>query len=818
MNNINQVPKPLETQSDLEYSFRRLTMNRVAEGRSRGISMAPLSRLVLANVIEDFVKTHTAWLDESLKGTPGRYAIAATYLKDIQPEVLGLLTIAALTQSAVISVDADGLTSVAVTLGTRVQHEFLAAEFERDHPELAKTILDDFKRRGLPADKRLEYLQAAAKRAEQPWTLWATSVRLHIGLRLIDTLRTVLPGAFEIFKRRHGQHYIDCIAPTNAFLEQLSELSEALAVMSAIKPPMVSPPIPWAAGRLSEGCHLTHHTPPYPMVTNVRRGLIRRMERMAEAGELDTPLAAINAVQGTAWAINGPVLDAVRYVFDREIHCGSLSSMTPQDPPPTEPRHATLPADHPEILALRAARAKAHDHNRKIIGGRVTALRAFALAERLRHHPAIYFPHHFDSRGRMYPVTTSLHPQGADHVRGLLRFAEGKPLTEEGLRWLAIHGANCWGADKLQLEDRVAWTQAALPRIRSVAEDPTGDLWWTHADNPAQFLAFCLEYANAEVGSLSYLPVALDATCSGLQHLSAMLRDEVGGHHVNLTDNPERQDVYRAVAEVATTDLEASREFLGRLWATHKLLDRGVAKHPVMVKPYSGTMLACLNMVEMEMDERRGNGLVLPVDDEDYSRFIALGAGAIWKAIPKVVSAADAAMGWVASVTYAAASSGAISRVSWVSPAGFPVEYRRMNTANRRIKTVFAGQAYRPSYTEELETLDARRMRQGVAPNLVHSLDAAHLMLTVQAALAEDITSFAVIHDSFGVHASDTARFSQIIREEFVRMYEDHDVLSEWASGVVPKLPPAVLEKLPPKPERGTLDIRGVLRNAFFFS
>jgi DNA-directed RNA polymerase, mitochondrial len=52
-------------------------------------------------------------------------------------------------------------------------------------------------------------------------------------------------------------------------------------------------------------------------------------------------------------------------------------------------------------------------------------------------------------------------------------------------------------------------------------------------------------------------------------------------------------------------------------------------------------------------------------------------------------------------------------------------------------------------------------------------------MLTVNAAVDEGITSIATIHDSFGCLPSRAARFREIIREEFVRMYQEHDVLSK---------------------------------------
>ena len=49
-------------------------------------------------------------------------------------------------------------------------------------------------------------------------------------------------------------------------------------------------------------------------------------------------------------------------------------------------------------------------------------------------------------------------------------------------------------------------------------------------------------------------------------------------------------------------------------------------------------------------------------------------------------------------------------------------------------------------------------------------LIAAHVLLTVNAAVTEDITSLATVHDSFGCLPSRAERFRKIIREQFVKM------------------------------------------------
>src|SRR3989344_9569679 len=71
-------------------------------------------------------------------------------------------------------------------------------------------------------------------------------------------------------------------------------------------------------------------------------------------------------------------------------------------------------------------------------------------------------------------------------------------------------------------------------------------------DSPFCFLAFCFEWAGVEKhGDLrvSALPIAFDGSCSGIQHFSAMLRDERGGRAVNLVPSEQVQDIYRLVAD-----------------------------------------------------------------------------------------------------------------------------------------------------------------------------------------------------------------------------------------------------------------------------
>lgn len=63
--------------------------------------------------------------------------------------------------------------------------------------------------------------------------------------------------------------------------------------------------------------------------------------------------------------------------------------------------------------------------------------RAGQVARDFRHGN-FYFPHSLDFRGRAYPMPPHLNHLGGDVSRGLLHFAEARPLGKDGLFWLQV--------------------------------------------------------------------------------------------------------------------------------------------------------------------------------------------------------------------------------------------------------------------------------------------------------------------------------------------------------------------------------------------
>ena len=160
----------------------------------------------------------------------------------------------------------------------------------------------------------------------------------------------------------------------------------------------------------------------------------------------------------------------------------------------------------------------------------------------------------------------SLNPQGDDAQKSLLLFADPTPLASDAdLKWLYIAGAGFAGLDKIPFSEREKWVLDHEEQILQSAKDPLTYTWWDEIagdESPMLFLSFCFEFQKlreyqaahngSAVGFKTGLPISFDGTCSGLQHFSMLLADEVGGNNVNLVPDEVVHDIYQVVADKST--------------------------------------------------------------------------------------------------------------------------------------------------------------------------------------------------------------------------------------------------------------------------
>lgn len=521
-------------------------------------------------------------------------------------------------------------------------------------------------------------------------------------------------------------------------------------------------------------------------------------------------LEATNRLQATPWTINRRVLDVARTLFNSGISTPLIPGNALVGVPGRMEDGIWEGLGDADKKRHKVTIAKAHQENASRTGKRIGFLDALDTATDMESHPAFWFVWCHDFRLRRYPVACGgLSPQGNDLSKNLMMFAEGKPLGESGWYWLCVRLANAMGQDKLYPDERVEWVQARMQDWLGIVQDPIGCLpMWENADEPWCALATIFEIVDADLmddprAFISHLPVNMDGSCNGLQHLSALGLDEVGARETNLMPG-ERRDVYMAVAKhaISRVEMDAAKGLPeAMLWLGKA--DRNAVKRSVLATPYGVTDEGIRRQL-VEDGKVPYSETVPQKDASAYFRDVLV------EALSGTVVAAKQIMGWLQTCAQRLAEAGL--PMIWETPTGSTIRQAYHEHTLRRVQTLVG----RVNLLEEVVGggLEARKQALGSAPNVVHSLDAAHLAATVNVlGRRYGITDFAMIHDSFGVHACDVPVMNAVLRSTFVEQYSG-DNLQKLYEGFKSYAPHV---DLPPPPARGDFDLEENVPHAVYF-
>lgn len=696
---------------------------------------------------------------------------------------------------------------------------------------LASMVKDNVEYRKFKGDKQLAYLRAVErniKSSNEQYkrtvimhakrkigigdTVWTEADKLQIGSKLIE-LFIQATGLVEIHNAAVGCTRLKAVAKTEQWLNETHARCELLHPVFL---PMIVKPVEWTS--VYGGGFLS---------ANLSTPLIktRNKEAVAALEKVDMPdvFAAINAVQNTAWRINSKVYEVMKSSWDSGLFLGlpnANGGELPAKPWASDAEYDRLKAETPAVVAAwKRAASIVYDRTAREKSKRLAVIQKLWIADKFKDEEEIFFCWTMDWRGRLYPVQSMVNPQADDTGKALLEFAEGKPLGERGVYWLKVHLANEYGYDKVTFDERVEWVESNEAFILDSAHNALdGERFWTEADNPYRFLAACLEYAGykAEGNSyVSHLPIGLDGSCNGLQNFSAMLLDEVGGAAVNLIPTDKPADVYSDVAKVVSAMVEADAAVgneMAQVWVGK--IDRGITKRNVMTVPYGAKKYGMKNQLLEELAKRDTPTEKYLTAEDNFHPSVYL-SNVMYDGIGQVVIAARKAMDWLQDV--AKVCSKAEQPIQWITPVGLQVQQLYKKQKLKQIDTFWGGVRLRLQLTADTDTLNKNKMASSISPNFVHSMDASHLMKTVNSCVGVGMKSFSMVHDSYGVHAGDVDTLACNLREAFIEQYKG-DVLQKFRDTVIEQLPSALAEEIPALPTKGTLDLDGVRDSRYFFA
>ena len=325
----------------------------------------------------------------------------------------------------------------------------------------------------------------------------------------------------------------------------------------------------------------------------VNRPLTEFFNRL-ESRDFRDFVQGVNAQQRVAWRVNRRLLTVAQALCDLGPH-----QATESQPPGLTGDQL---ADCREWVAEHLFSPTSSGRRHKILPGQFLlnplVVSVFEDAFDGDEHRSFYLPWKADYRGRIYAETPWFTPQGGDLQRAMLEFAEGDVLSDAGLRALRRHGGNLVDKKALladlgsvassvpTLFEREQWVTTHHEQILASASDPLGNPFWReHSSKPWQFLAFCFAYVDATQGHRCHLPVQIDGTCNGLQHIAALTGNSKLAKEVNVFANTdangevEPADIYTRIAELACARLRAGHGMDPEL-ARARTMDALLASQP----------------------------------------------------------------------------------------------------------------------------------------------------------------------------------------------------------------------------------------------
>ncbi|XP_062106416.1 DNA-directed RNA polymerase 2, chloroplastic/mitochondrial isoform X2 [Humulus lupulus] len=571
--------------------------------------------------------------------------------------------------------------------------------------------------------------------------------------------------------------------------------------------PMLVPPLKWTG--YDKGGHL--FLPSYIMRTHGVRQQREAVKRVPKK-QLEPVFEALDTLGNTRWRVNKRVLNVVERIW---ASGGCLADLVDRNDvllpeKPDSEDEALIKKWKWDVRSVKKV-------NRERYSQRCDIELKLAVARKMKDEEGFFYPHNVDFRGRAYPMHPYLNHLGSDLCRGILEFAEGRPLGKSGLHWLKIHLANLYagGVDKLSLEGRIAFTENHLDEVFDSADRPLeGNQWWLNAEDPFQCLAVCINLAEALRSSspetfISHIHVHQDGSCNGLQHYAALGRDKLGAAAVNLVAGDKPADVYSGIAarvvEIIRRDAQMDPAIFPDALRAKVLInqvDRKLVKQTVMTSVYGVTYIGARDQILRRLKERSDFA-----NDEELFGYSCYAAKTTLAALGEMFEAARGIMSWLGDCAKIIASEN--EPVQWTTPLGLPVVQPYRKLGRQFIKTSLQILTIQ----RETEKVMVRRQRTAFPPNFVHSLDGSHMMMTAVACRKAGLT-FAGVHDSYWTHACDVDEMNRILREKFVELYET-PILENLLEGFQQSFPTLTF---PPLPERGDFDLKDVVESSYFFN
>ena len=405
-----------------------------------------------------------------------------------------------------------------------------------------------------------------------------------------------------------------------------------------------------------------------------------------------------------------------------------------------------------------------------------------------------FLPVFSDFRGRLYTLSNYLTYQGNDLARSLLLFDSNEELNDNGYECLNVYFSNLAGYDKKSWNDRINISDKITNDFKEYTltknEDKLKELI-TDLSEPFQFISIGLakiEYLEKEKLGLKTIinnPILFDASCSGIQHISALTLDQNLARYTNVIsydESPKTQlpeDFYTFALNIIKEKLAISNNELLR----NISLNRQIIKRSVMTIPYNISMTGIGEQIEEHFsktwelkqyvyivpENATVNGQKCYIYSKDFGELIKIIYEVLTKDIPSLKNLTNYFKEIITILNKLNLP------VTWTTPAGVKIRYQQIKFDSVVTKNKIISISKPITISIPTNKTDKSKMIRSFMPNFIHSLDASNVHILLYKLLKNDHIPVYTVHDCFASTANNMSILEHKVKNAFIDIYFDEE-------------------------------------------
>lgn len=430
------------------------------------------------------------------------------------------------------------------------------------------------------------------------------------------------------------------------------------------------------------------------------------------------------------------------------------------------------------------------------------------IAQFYSKFPEIYFPVRLDQRGRVYCDPHFLNYQSTELSKALLLFAKPGVINKNNLDsiiYLKGYGANCFGGkiSKLSIKSKIEWVDK---NINDIIDYDNGKLL-SKAKDKLLFLSFCMEFkrfyefmTNENINEFyTYLPIQLDATCNGFQHMALLSNEETLFKELNLVYDAKDQpkDFYNFLLHKLTTKFESMIDLNSKeddkskgsyLRLNNFIWDRSYIKKAIMTIPYNSSassmksyITKSLVLIEEDVKNKlnwysdsESNTKVL-INDRDVNLLIKTLKEIIENDFEKIKNLSKYLKN-IANLCYSIGLP-----ITWNLPTGLIVSQSYLESKSTSISPFMYSKTKLNIKVSIKGEYDKNKQIRALMPNLIHSLDATSLSLLYESFFnTHPNPQFFSIHDCFGTTTDKVFLLKTMLASVYTDLYSSEPYLYKF--------------------------------------